>query len=298
MDTSQPEITILWENKENHHLYPLDLLGNVEWIASCLKRRTIPKNRAFVYEFLSKKVWTWIVRWGLFPSAKVFHSRIVTGLSKKIAQNPLKISIFLKIVSTEHWLLPHLLAQTAINEILSSQVQNLPQMAWRERGFVSLWKGATSGASNTGYEPYSEFYAYQYGKELGFPVVPYTLKKWKGQLSSVCPLFTSKETSFTPIGFLVKSGGMEAVEAYYQELGEEFALFLQKMFILDALICNTDRHFDNYGVLIDNEIIALAPLFDHGNSLFNFAGTSCWENITALEKYEKTLLPSVYGLFK
>ena len=69
-------------------------------------------------------------------------------------------------------------------------------------------------------------------------------------------------------------GGMAAVREYYQKLGAEYADALNDMLVLDAVICNTDRHFGNFGLLIDNhtnQITAPAPLFDHGNSLFNFA---------------------------
>ena len=54
------------------------------------------------------------------------------------------------------------------------------------------------------------------------------------------------------------------------------------------------------GFLVDNEtnqITAPAPLFDHGSSLFNFAGTDCWESEAALSEYVETLLPSVYDEF-
>ena len=46
-----------------------------------------------------------------------------------------------------------------------------------------------------------------------------------------------------------------------------------------------------------NTIISPAPLFDHGNSLFNFAGRDAWESDTALDAYIGTLAPSVYDDF-
>lgn len=61
---------------------------------------------------------------------------------------------------------------------------------------------------------------------------------------------------------------------YYQKLGAEYVDALNDMLVLDAVICNTDRHYGNFGLLIDNhtnQITAPAPLFDYGNSLFNFA---------------------------
>ena len=93
---------------------------------------------------------------------------------------------------------------------------------------------------------------------------------------------------------------MKAVRAYYEKLGPEFVNVLNEMLVFDAVICNTDRHFGNFGVLVDNRTNAItspAPLFDHGNSLFNFAGTDAWADSTALEEYIETLYPSVYDDF-
>ena len=173
----------------------------------------------------------------------------------------------------------------------------LPKCWRRIDGKILLYKGGTMGASNTGNEPYSEFYAYQIGKILGINVIPYNLSKWKDILCSTCELFTSKDVSFVPVGRIVRSGGMQAVKAYYKELGPEFEKALNDMFIFDALIFNTDRHYGNFGFLIDshtNSIIAPAPLFDHGNSLFNFAGVDAIKSKESFLKYAKTQMPCVY----
>ena len=72
------------------------------------------------------------------------------------------------------------------------------------------------------------------------------------------------------------------------------------MLVFDAVICNVDRHFGNFGVMVDNRtntIVSPAPLFDHGNSLFNFAGADAWADEAALEAYIETLYPSVYDDF-
>lgn len=95
-------------------------------------------------------------------------------------------------------------------------------------------------------------------------------------------------------------GGLPAVRAYYEKLGEPYVDALREMLVFDAVICNVDRHFGNFGFLIEsrsNQIIAPAPLFDHGNALFNFAGTDCWEREGELEEYIQTLMPCVYDDF-
>lgn len=116
-------------------------------------------------------------------------------------------------------------------------------------------------------------------------------------MCSACEIFTNKEQAFVPIGRIVKTGGMKAVRTYYEKLGQEYVDALNDMIVFDALIYNTDRHYGNFGVLVDsrtNRIIAPAPLFDHGNSLFNRAGDENWADERLLKEYAGTLLPCVY----
>ena len=116
-------------------------------------------------------------------------------------------------------------------------------------------------------------------------------------MCSACELFTSKELAFVPIGRIIRTGGMKAVRAYYEKLGKEYVNALNDMVVFDALTYNTDRHYGNFGLLVDsktNKIIAPAPLFDHGNSLFNLAGEENWADAKNLKEYARTLLPSVY----
>ena len=176
----------------------------------------------------------------------------------------------------------------------------LPKCWRRKGGKILLYKGGTSGASNTGNEPYSEYYAAQVAKVLGVNAIEYGLTQWKGELCSTCELFTSKDYSFLPVGRIVTSGGMDAVREYYETLGTNFAEALNDMLVFDAVIMNTDRHFGNFGFIIDNKtnkIAAPAPLFDHGNSLLNYAGRDDLKNEKSLSAYAETLVPCVYDDF-
>ena len=135
---------------------------------------------------------------------------------------------------------------------------------------------------------------------MGVHAIPYGLSRWKGVLCSTCELFTDKAYAYLPIGHLVSKGGMGAVRAYYEKMGDKFVNALNEMLVFDAVICNVDRHFGNFGVMVDNRtntIVSPAPLFDHGNSLFNFAGADAWADEAALEAYIETLYPSVYDDF-
>ena len=176
----------------------------------------------------------------------------------------------------------------------------LPQCWRRQQGTIKLYKGGTNGASNTGNEPYSEFYAAQVASTLGVYAIDYNLSKWNGELCSTCELFTSKEYSYLPVGRVITTGGMNAVREYYESLGKDFVKSLNDMIVFDAVICNTDRHFGNFGFLVDNKtnkITSPAPLFDHGNSLFNFAGKDDLESYQNLKAYSDTLFPCVYDDF-
>lgn len=52
--SSSPDYKILWVNEEQKSLLPLSMSPDEEGLEKWLKRRTIPKNRAYVHNFLAK----------------------------------------------------------------------------------------------------------------------------------------------------------------------------------------------------------------------------------------------------
>lgn len=305
-DSNTPEIQILWQNDEQRELFPLDLDVSGNGIAKWLKHRTIPRNRAYVHSFLSKCGLNLnrpinIIKVSKGLSLNDCYWVVEEGFNGKFDDFNLYDNRFSQILA--------LIAFTGYGSSIRTSLASCPEFTtngmlpkcWRrERGQIKLFKGGTSGASNTGSEPYSEFYAFQVAEIMGINAIPYNLSKWKGELCSTCNLFTSKDYSFLPAGRIVTTGGMKAVREYYESLGDDFVKALDDMIVLDALIFNTDRHFGNFGFLIDNKankIAAPAPLFDHGNALFNFAGRDDLSSDKALKRYADTLLPCVYDDF-
>ena len=305
-DSSMPEITILWVNEAEKRLLPLDLSLTGDSIAKWLKSRTIPKNRAYVHNFLSKCNLNLnrpmnIIKVSKGLSLNDCYWVVEEGFSGTFEKYNLYDNRFSRVLA--------LIAFTGYGSSVRSSLASCPEFTtngmlpkcWRRvNGEIKLYKGGTSGASNTGNEPYCEYYAAQIAKELGISAIDYGLSKWKGALCSTCVLFTSKEYAFLPVGKVVTSGGMEAVTSYYEKMGAAYSKALADMLVLDAIICNTDRHFGNFGFLVDNrtnEIVAPAPLFDHGNSLFNFAGKDDLASDAALTAYAQTLMPCVYDDF-
>ncbi|EDN67021.1 conserved hypothetical protein [Beggiatoa sp. PS] len=277
-------------------LFPIDLELTNPGLLKWLKKRVIPKNRAFVESFLAKL--------GLSVNDTKGIINICKGLSLNdcywivddafddtFAKYNLYDNRFNRILS--------MIAYTGYGDSIRSDFASTPELTtdgmlakcWRRiNGKIILYKAGSTGAANTGNEPYSEFYAFQIAQAMGLNAVKYNLKKWKERLCSTCELFTNKKYSYIPTGRIVTEGGWGTVIKYYQQLGESYYESLVNMLIFDAIICNNDRHFSNFGLIVENktnQIIETAPIFDNGLSLFNYAME---EDLTDVDAYAKTRL--------
>ena len=297
------EVKIKTVSEELKHLLPLDLELTNQSLKKWLEKRTIPRNRAYVSNFLA--------RLGLNEKDTKGIIDICQGLSlndcywivqenckDKFADKNLYTNSFNTNIAS--------IAFTGYGSYTRSSFRSSPEFttngmlakSWRRiKGKVLLYKSGTEGFANSGLEPYSEYYASQVAKTMELHYVEYGLSKWKGKLCSTCELFTSLDKSFIPIGRLVKTGGIEAVRSYYQSLGENFYQEFIDMLVFDAVILNEDRHFGNFGLLIDNQtnkIIAPAPIFDNGLSLLCYAMEDDFKNIN---NYIETRQPASYQDF-
>ena len=160
---------------------------------------------------------------------------------------------------------------------------------WRRRnGTVLLYKGGTEGAGNTGFEPYSEYYAAQIAEAMGLNHVEYGLEHFKGRICSTCPLFTSERFGYVPAGRLVSKEDALADPRFAD------------IFFFDAIIFNTDRHMGNFGYIIDNdtnEIAGVAPIFDNGYGLFSLAmykPGQRYDEYDDLRKFIGHIAPALY----
>ena len=287
------EIIEFYNNKS---LVPIDLEHTNSGLLKWLKRLVIPRNRAFVQSFLAKL--------GLNVNDTKGIIDICKGLSLNdcywiVAENfggtfdkyNLYDNRFSQILS--------MIAYTGYGNTIRRDFASTPELTtggvlakcWRrESSKIILYKADSTGAANTGNEPYSEFYAFQIAEAMGLNAVKYNLKKWKKQLFSTGELFTSKAFSYIPTGRIVTDGGWEAILKYYRQLGERYYESLVDMLIFDAVICNEDRHFGNFGLIVDNQtnqIVDTAPIFDNGLSLFNYAME---EDLKDINVYAKTRL--------
>lgn len=285
---------ILSADMEKRSLFPLDLELTDEGIIKWLERRVIPKNRQFVDEILktlglSVNNTKGIIDVCLGLSLNDSFWVVPADFTGKFADYNLYENRFSEALS--------LVAYTGIGgskEAFSTSPElttnGMLRKAWRfiEGDGIFLYKGGSSGAVNAGNEPYSEFYACQVAEAMGLPCVHYDLENWKGILASKCKLFTDIDTAYVPVGRIVDKSTLKGCLDYYKQLGSDFYEQLCSMLVFDSVIYNEDRHLGNFGVLRDNhtgKIIAPAPIFDNGLSLFNYAMP---EDIENLSEYAKT----------
>ncbi len=288
-------------NKDKVERLPLGMSPTSESLTRWLRHRTIPANRAYAQNFLSKN--------GLSENDFIGILQICKGLSltdcywvtypndqKTFAEVNLFDNRFSQVLSQ--------IAFTGYGSSPASKFRSSPEFttngmlpkAWRRKeGKVLLYKGGTSGLANTGKEPYSEFYAAQVAEAMGIPHVTYGLSKWKGQLCSTCELFTSKDISFVPASTLIRTSRISQIIDWFDDHG--WKNDLADMLVLDAIIRNTDRHLGNFGFLVDNhtnQLLRPAPIFDNGLSLYCYVMDNDLNN---LAEQEKTLAPALYANF-
>lgn len=143
----------------------------------------------------------------------------------------------------------------------------------RENDTIKLLKRGSSGARNAGLEPYSEYYAGQLIKAFTDDFVSYDLRTRNNRICSVCDSFTSERYGFLPYAAVDKDN-----TDYNDVLDKMDGYGLRKqvelMFVIDAVILNEDRHKNNFGFIVDNdkqEIVKMAPMFDHNIALLPYA---------------------------
>ena len=284
------------------NLLPVGLKKTDEGLMSWLRSRIIPRNREYVDALLAKSGLSHNDTKGILQVCRGLSLNdsywvVEEGFNGKYADYNLYEHDFVKVLS--------LIAYTGYGSSSRAKgfssspeftTTGMLRKGWRRLGGkVLLYKGGTSGAANTGNEPYSEFYAAQVAERMGIRHVPYGLSMWKGCMCSTCELFCDIDHSFVPIYRFMDKCTLRTVADYLRSLGGSYYDCFADMLVFDALICNEDRHFGNFGLMVDNKTnqpYAFAPLFDHGLSLFNYAMP---DDMKTLDEYAKTR-SSAYGV--
>ena len=289
-------VHVLSVNEAERRFLPLEMKGQAtdEALWTWLTRRTVPRNRRNIEELMARLGLNSRNIRGIISLCRGLSLNDVywvddddsrgTWSEVNLYENPFSEAI-------------SLVAFTGVGPDFRGQWTSSPEFTtngmlakcWRRVGNdVVLYKSGTEGASNTGFEPYSEYYASQIAEVLGLDHVPYGLSRFKGRLCSTCKLFTSDKYGYIPSGRLVTRDEALADSRFAD------------IFFFDAIIFNTDRHMGNFGYLIDNdtnEIVGAAPIFDNGYGLFSLAldrEGDTHDEFCDLRKFVKRVNPALY----
>lgn len=137
-------------------------------------------------------------------------------------------------------------------------------------------------------EPFNEVFASKAMDLLGIPHVEYTLLHDGDSCYSVCKDMVDKETELIPAARVSLASKMPNDSSYYdhyvsvcREHGIDVIGDLDMMLVLDFLISNRDRHFNNFGIIRNAETlewISAAPIYDSGSSLGSNIPTELFAN--------------------
>lgn len=289
------ECRIISVDKDSEYLLPYGLTVSGDGILSWLKHRVLPKNREFAVQIcsrcgLSENDYLGIIKASNGLSLNDCYWVVEQGFQGKFKEYNLYENGFDRNLSE--------IAFTGYGNRIDKESVLSPEFttngilrkAWRRLNEkIYLYKGGSI-------ETYSEFYAAQVADRMGIQHVSYELTKWKDMLCSTCELFTDINISFVPIHKFVRSCSLLTIADFLKSLGSHFYDDFADMIVFDSLICNTDRHYGNFGLLVDNKtnkLIRFAPIFDNGQSLFNRATE---KDLLNLNEYAKTRFPACYNV--
>ena len=139
-----------------------------------------------------------------------------------------------------------------------------------------------SGSGTETQEPLNEIVASEIMQRLGIPHIPYTLRWENGEPFSICENFLSPQTELVSAWYIHQTSRKSNSTSYYDYFIErcntlgipDAELAIEQMLVLDFLIANTDRYYNNFGAVRNAETlewIGMAPIFD--------SGTSMWHNL-------------------
>ncbi|MBW3089195.1 HipA domain-containing protein [Bifidobacterium miconisargentati] len=132
----------------------------------------------------------------------------------------------------------------------------------------------------TGQEPVNEVIASRLAKALGIDAVPYSLGEYDNRLVCSCDEMLSPHEELVSAWQLlesVKRNNRLSMRAQWEASAVGFgcdAGMIRKAtddwLLVDYLMRNTDRHYNNFGLIRDVETLKVrpAPLFDTGSSLW------------------------------
>ena len=134
------------------------------------------------------------------------------------------------------------------------------------------------GSSPFRQQPFNEVIADKIMQKLGIPHVHYEVIWNKGAPYSICKDFIDETIELIPAWRILQYQKQSNSISKYRHLVnccellgiKDVVPFLDRMIVLDYIIANEDRHFNNFGAIRNAETlewIGMAPIYDSGSSL-------------------------------
>ena len=128
-------------------------------------------------------------------------------------------------------------------------------------------------------EPFNEVIASAVMRRLNIPHIDYTLTFDGGKPYSLCDNFITPDTELVPAWRIKETVKKDNRDSNYTHLLRccdalgisDIGTQLDKMLVLDYIISNEDRHYNNFGFIRNAETLewlGFAPVFDSGTSLW------------------------------
>lgn len=154
-----------------------------------------------------------------------------------------------------------------------------------------------SGTGTVQQEAFNEVIANEMCKALNIQnYVPYMLELTAENAISISKNFIDENTELVSAYYVMQTKQRDNCTSYYDhyldccsELGLDVREQTDRQIILDYLMCNTDRHFGNFGIIRNVENLSFtkaAPIFDNGTSLF------CTKTVAYMNNFDLERCPS------
>lgn len=137
-----------------------------------------------------------------------------------------------------------------------------------------------SGGGGSEQEPFNEVVATAIMRRLNIPHVPYMLTFYAGKPYSLCETFVTPETELIPawqVFRIIKKSNNDSNLTHLLRCCDKLGIqgvqdSIDKMLVLDYVIENEDRHWNNFGFIRNADTLewmGLAPIYDNGTSLWH-----------------------------
>ena len=137
-------------------------------------------------------------------------------------------------------------------------------------------------------EPFNEVIASEMMSILGVRHVGYGLIRDEGHIYSCCGDMVDTHMELIPASRVCMASKKPNERSWFdhylavcKDHGLDVRDDIERMIIVDYIICNRDRHFNNFGIIRDSDSLSwimTAPVFDSGSSLGSNIGTDVFDH--------------------